>query len=359
MTGGERKRASPSSLFFSFIIDQIFDGFRKDKIILKKNGRWFRFCLFRFFQKIWNKMTFSIAGVVTFSGGNFGPNNYQRLCFKIFEMFRCSENDIKNIVLIFDEVNSMEDGAELCFSFVRGLQEFYDDVFFKNPEKEITKKLINICVIVLPLPGWKSKIGEFIRIRMTLDNFTVFDKIQLKEYLDEQMHAFGWQYEQSFFDSLYALSGGIPPLFQKIGVQSCEICERDDPNSKKLTFEILNRAIQSNSVKTKVENIAINLGLKSSVFFDDDKLKEIASYFYTCSPVDILQPGFHSEEVISGFPKSKWQSKILGIITANQNNKILFDKIWGLFVTNGIIVQNVLEEGKYHFCSELIRRTIK
>lgn len=252
---------------------------------------------------------------------------------------------MKAFIIIIDNVSLHEQGPLVCADLSNAI---------KRHSRHFPSDFPNILLIVLPFPGWSDSFSDkgYTR-RYETHILNSFELTEIEEYLYENYNDF-YNFDADYAAMLHFMSGGIPYLFQQIGIASTKMCVNDGEKKRLTANHIINAVMHDSDVerciKDMVEN---NLQFKINSNITNDYESKILPLFYRASPIESVD---QISEFGEGFPQETWRYRILAHTENNPDYNMAFEKLWNIFIRRGILIQNNTRAGHFMFCAEAVRK---
>jgi hypothetical protein len=268
---------------------------------------------------------------------------------------KCAQTKPKAYLFIVDDVSIHSRGPQLCTELLMALNKY-------SEEEKWPKDFPNVMLILLPLPGWREqqtgagKTVKEIGARRRVDEYTEllsFNMLEIEEFVRRRCIETGWTYnEKTFIPALYYLSGGIPRLLQRIGVEACVACLAR--GSRDLKDEDILDALRSEKLNSDIEDVIQSaLNFDTQKYLDTPEDRDMLPLFYRLETIEGIDWGGKIPPVLKGITREEWRKRTMALIGSSNKNQKAFDKLWDAFAKHGILVY---EDGRYRFSAEAIRR---
>lgn len=344
---GEQIRAGD---FNSFVADQV-----NLRIVRhSKLEQWFRKG-----RKCWEAL--SGSGLSTPSGGFQLGGHGKKYCedWKSFlsalrRWGRHIRDQVKSVIVILDEVSTRPGAEKLAWDLARNLKE-----------DEWPTDLPKFGLIILALPGWRSRAGSEVPTRHfthgpdMLKPFAYTETSELVAQLCRLYSGPAWKFDSGFVDSLHAMSGGIPSLVQSIGYAACAECIEDGLLPGKASRDVafgqydlesqhVERAVRDNHAR--IRNAVTDIIDDSGYQFNKTAAEAALLTAFSNRPLQ-------SREIKEGLTKEVWRKYI--VKQAQQEQVMAFDDLWGRLCAAGLLVSTGATSTKYKVCAEAVRMGLK
>lgn len=269
-----------------------------------------------------------------------GLSRYERFLERVATLVRSTRLPVKVVLILVDEIQARGEAAPLFHEFataLRNVEKWADD----SP---------TIGVVILPFPWWDKDLdmSEADRVlRKNTMELKAFSQIETSTFVRDRCQKTGWTFEEGFQDLLYRVTGGIPPLVQKVGWECCLKAERRPDAVRRLMICDIHDVVGEDPVQSlalSVMNEAHELSLHDMLQLGCDPVM-IAS-FADGDKVSL-------DDAVRGVDESTWRRRVCGSIKRND----VFQKIWTVLSDKGII-ERVPATDHFRFCAELIRQQL-
>ncbi|HJQ25508.1 MAG TPA: hypothetical protein VKA60_16430 [Blastocatellia bacterium] len=277
------------------------------------------------------------------SGGEYEPGDPRPIDIKEFfqDLYKVakSHSDLLAFVFVLDEITSRKGAESLSSDFIAAIRRL------NWPDLEAV-----VGVILLTTPGFVDRVSGSVnpsRHFIKREKLEVFDFVETKEFVERLCLQAGWTFSNDFVDELFMMSGGIPDLVQRIGVDASIACKkRKATPAYHLTAEDVQKAAATGQeVAASIDGLLSFSGFKLPDRGSEYNKKVLSAFYTTFEPSAVRQ----------GLTKSAWNRGVVAVSPGSTAYSEAFDRVWNALADAKLLVR---EQGtnRYRFIAEAVRQ---